>query len=262
MTNVLLYSRVATSDQVFSLAYQEETMIKHCNENNYNIVKSFKEVYSGKTFNRPEWQSLKLFLKKNKGSIDKILILRSDRFCRNYLESYNELESLKKLNVVVEMVEYLNGFSEIDKALIQVVYDMLPIIENNKISNRTKEGIYRARLNGCYTSKAPLGYKNHRIGYNSTLAFNVDSKTIKQVFKLFAEGKYSISEIRNFLKEKGINKTNRDLKKILTNRVYLGEIHVPAFKEHKETYVQGLHEPLITKDVFEKANKLILFQGN
>ena len=124
MTNVLLYSRIGTSDQSFSLSYQEEKMIKHCKENNYNIIKSFKEVYSGKDFNRPEWQSLKLFLKKNKGSINKILVLRSDRFSRNYIEAYNELELLKKLDVVVEIVEYLHGFSEIDNALIQIVNDL------------------------------------------------------------------------------------------------------------------------------------------
>lgn len=151
---------------------------------------------------------------------------------------------------------------ETDEILSKFFIEKLPEIAHYKFSKRTKEGLYRARIKGCYTSKAPLGYKNHRIGYDSTLTFNEHSNTITQVFKLFADEKYSISEIRNFLKEKGINKANRELKKILTNRVYLGEIHVPAFKENKETYVQGLHKPLITKDVFEKVSTLLNLQNN
>lgn len=215
------------------------------------------EDYSAATFNRPEWNSLKSYLNNNNGTVDKILILRFDRFCRDITLALKEIESLKELNIYVEFIE--NSFLNHDSALFSIG---IPEITRNKISIRTKECFYRAKLKGCYTSKAPLGYKNHRFGNDTSLAFNEHSNTIKQVFNLFAKGKYSISEIRTFLKEKGINKSTRDLKKILTNRVYLGEIHVPAFKEHKETYVKGLHEPLITKDVFEKANKLILVQNN
>lgn len=255
MTNVLLYSRGAIEGN--SLSYQEEMMILHCKKNNYNVIKSYKEDYSATTFNRPEWNSLKSYLKNNKGTVDKILILRFDRFCRDITLALKEIESLKELNIEVEFIE--NSFTNLDFNLLSIG---IPEIAHYKFSKRTKEGLHHARIKGCYTSKAPMGYKNHRIRYESTLAFNEHSNTIKQLFKLFAEGKYSISEIRIILKKKGINKSTRDLKKILTNRVYLGEIHVPAFKEHKETYVKGLHEPLITKDVFEKANKLILLQNN
>lgn len=112
MTNVLLYSRVATIETPSSISFQEESMISYCNKKKYNIIKSYHEVGSGKTFNRQEWNSLKSYLKFNRGSINKILVLRFNRFSRNHYEALKEIESLKKINVEVEVVENLTQITE------------------------------------------------------------------------------------------------------------------------------------------------------
>jgi DNA invertase Pin-like site-specific DNA recombinase len=113
MTNVILYSRVSNSDSSISLAFQEESMFKYCNENNYNIIKSYKEVYSGKSFKRPQWRLLMSYLKNNQDGIDKILVLRFDRFSRNFRKSFSKVKSLETLGVKIECVEANLNDSEI-----------------------------------------------------------------------------------------------------------------------------------------------------
>jgi site-specific DNA recombinase len=129
MTNVILYSRVATSDSSISLAFQEETMIKYCNENNYNIIKSYNEVYSGKTFNRPLWKFLMSYLKINKDGIDKILVLRFDRYSRNPIGSFKKIKALEILGISIECVETrLNG-CKISKTLLEEISICIPEVE-------------------------------------------------------------------------------------------------------------------------------------
>lgn len=253
MTNVLLYSRNATEESSFSLSSQEEMMIKYCNENNYNIIKSYKEIYSGKTFNRPEWNLLKSFIMTNQKKIDKILVLTHDRFCRNHLMLFKELEILKRLGVTIEVVNH----SDTDKILLETLYQVLPKIEKEVISKRTKEGIYRARLKGCFTSKAPFGYYNSRINFNSTLKFSKQSDLVKKAFTMIVKENKCLAEVREMFNKNGFNKSAKDVKSILKNRTYIGQILVPAFKCQEEKFVKGLHKPLISNELFFEASRIL-----
>ena len=81
--NVICYRRVSTDEQAdrgFSLPHQEAVMKKYCEINNYNIVDIYTEDYSAKTFDRPEWNKIMDYIKKNRGKVDLILCNRWDRF--------------------------------------------------------------------------------------------------------------------------------------------------------------------------------------
>ena len=59
--NIILYKRVSTDDQAdrgFSLQHQEKVLNDYCNLRGYNIIDTYTEDYSGKTFDRPEWKKL------------------------------------------------------------------------------------------------------------------------------------------------------------------------------------------------------------
>lgn len=130
-------------------------------------------------------------------------------------------------------------------------------MEKQKISKRTKKGIQLARLKGCYTSKAPLGYVNVRVNSNSTLKFNRYSTIVKKAYTMIVNENQTINSVRKMLKIKGVKKSSKELKSLLSNRVYLGEIFVPAFKDEVEKYVKGLHRPLVSEYLFFKANNLL-----
>ena len=67
MNNAVLYARVSTDEQAdkgFSLRDQEEKLKSYCKINNIEIVGIYREDYSAKTFNRPEFKKLMQFAKK------------------------------------------------------------------------------------------------------------------------------------------------------------------------------------------------------
>jgi site-specific DNA recombinase len=70
--NVIGYCRVSTDDQAengFSLPHQQESIRKHCELHNFNLIGIYTEDHSGfHGFNRPEWLKLERYAlnRKNK----------------------------------------------------------------------------------------------------------------------------------------------------------------------------------------------------
>src|SRR6218665_880577 len=96
----ILYIRVSTDEQAekgHSLGHQDEMLRKYCLNNNIEIVAFFKEDYSAKTFERPEFRKLLDFIRKNKGAADLLMFLKWDRFSRNAPEAYMMISKLHKL---------------------------------------------------------------------------------------------------------------------------------------------------------------------
>ncbi len=52
--------------QGYSLIEQEERLLQHCKINNIHIEGIFREDYSAKDFNHPEWQNLIKTIKRNR----------------------------------------------------------------------------------------------------------------------------------------------------------------------------------------------------
>ncbi len=173
--------------------------------------------------------------------------------------SYHE-EVLKNYDLAVHLFE--KQITIKDEELCKRILLTLTKIERKKMSERTKAGIYYARRRGCYTSRAPLGYDNTTINFNSTLKINDKSILVQRAYKMLATENKSLKDIKEFFKSRGLIRSYSDLEKIISNRVYLGEIFVPAFNDQFEKYVIGLHEQLISEDLFIKANEFLKKTGN
>ena len=108
MKQAILYVRVSTDEQAdkgFSLRDQEQKLKNYCKLNNYEIIGIYKEDYSAKTFNRPEFKKLMQYSKKNAKTIDEILFIKWDRFSRNTTESYNVIKTFNDLGIIVNAIE-------------------------------------------------------------------------------------------------------------------------------------------------------------
>jgi len=69
METAYLYVRVSTDEQKrmgYSLAEQEDRLIQHCEVNNIKVRGIFREDFSAKDFNRPEWKKLINTIKRSK----------------------------------------------------------------------------------------------------------------------------------------------------------------------------------------------------
>ena len=79
MKKAIVYIRVSTDEQAdkgYSLKHQEEYLIKYCEIQSIQVVDVFREDYSAKTFNRPEFNGLLKKLKDRKLKAD-LLILQN-----------------------------------------------------------------------------------------------------------------------------------------------------------------------------------------
>jgi site-specific DNA recombinase len=244
MKTIISYSRVSTDEQAqqgYSLDYQEQTIAKYCELKGYNIFSSFKEDYSAKDFNRPEWLKLIQIIKsksKNPNTkISSIVFLRPDRFSRNLLLSLIEKEKLSVLGCKVEFVEGNVDTSSPESLIIEAINYALPQVENEKLSLRTKEGSYRCRLSGGWTGSPLRGYKCVRLDKYPTMEFDEKAPIIKESFEKMASGLYSADEIRRWINSKGISITKNQFPNIIRNIAYTGKIHLHPFKDNPERII-------------------------
>jgi len=258
MVNVISYCRKSSEDQSqHSHGYQEDAIRRYCENRGYNIVATYFEDCSAKTFDRPEWKNIIEFLKKNKSLVQKIIFLRYDRFSRNVQNSFSEIAKLAKLDCEIEMVEANVEMISPESMLTRNIMLTLPEIENAKISMRSSEGSHKARKSGCFTGIAPKGYKNFRLDTKSTLEFNEDAPLIREAFEKMASGTYSADEIRRWLNSKGMAISKNTFLDVIRNITYTGRIRVKEFRGEPEHIVQGLHPQLISDEVFATANDVL-----
>ncbi len=264
--NVIIYTRVSTDEQAdkgHSLENQELQLNKHCNYTKQNLVKHFKEDYSAKTFDRPAWKELMIYVNSNKKLIDKILVLRWDRFSRNLVEALQQIQLLAKLGITVEAKEQPLDMDVPDNLLLLAMYLSVPEIENTKNSNRTTECSRAARLAGSWTGSAPLGYSNFRNSNGkSTLIRNDKAELVLEAFIEAAKNHKPIDQIRKEMVKRGLKLSKQSFLDMLRNIAYTGRIFVKSWKKEEAKTVEGLHEAIISDDLFQTVKNVLAGKKN
>jgi DNA invertase Pin-like site-specific DNA recombinase len=266
MENVIIYTRVSTDEQSqrgYSLQHQELTSIEYCKLKKYNVVGIYKEDFSAKSFDRPEWKKILLFIKANKNRVNKIIFLKWDRFSRSQYEAVTTIKQLEKLNVSVECIEQPLDFDNPDNLLLLNIYLTVPEIENKKNSDRTKAAMRQAALNGCWVGTKLYGYDRDwsikdtetTKKKNATLTPNAnDSKVVVDIFNWFTLNFYSAEVIRKEVFRKYNKKFSKQMiLDILKNVGYVGKVKVKPYKKEPEQIVIGLHPAIIENDLFDLA---------
>ncbi len=90
------------------------------------------------------------------------------------------------------------------------MYLTLPEVENDKNSKRTKDGIFRAQIVGCWIACAPKGYENFRDeNKKSILRPGKDASLISEAFERISTGSYSAEEVRKWINKKELKLASR-----------------------------------------------------
>ena len=260
MKNVILYVRVSTDEQGkgYSLRDQEQKLLNYCQNNNFNVLHIFREDYSAKTFKRPEFKKLLEFCKKNKKEVHQLLFIKWDRFSRNTLESYQMIDAFNQLAIQVNAIEQPLDLTIPEQGLMLAVYLSMPEVENHRRSLNITAGMRRAFKEGRYVGMAPKGYDNGRDASKKPILIpNKDARYIQEAFELMATGNYQRNEVFYKLKAKGFKSSKTVFANILNTHLYYGGVYIKAYKDEKETVVNGIHEPIITKALFDKVQQVM-----
>ncbi|WP_370454332.1 recombinase family protein [Flavobacterium sp. LMO9] len=261
MKNVILYVRVSTDEQAgrgYSLRDQEQKLLTYCQNNNLNVLHIFREDFSAKTFKRPEFKKLLEYCKKNKKEVHQMIFIKWDRFSRNTAESYQMISVFNQLAIQVNAIEQPLDLTVPEQGLMLAVYLSIPEVENQRRSLNVISGMRRAFKEGRYVGNAPKGYSNGIDANKKPLLVpNEDAKYIQEGFELMATGLYNQKEVFNKLKSKGFKSSMTAIASIFRNHLYYGGVFIKGYKEEEEMVVEGIHEPLITKVLFQKVQDVI-----
>ncbi len=252
-------ARVSSDEQAkgYSLDVQLDSLTKYCERHQIIISKVFKEDHSAKTFDRPEFIEFMNYLKKNKGTIDLLLFTSWDRFSRNTAEAYMMINELKKLGVQAQAIEQPIDTSIPENKAMLAFYLALPEIENDRRSIKINGGIRGARKEGRVTSTAPRGYSNKRDEFNKPIIVpNEQAPYIIDAFEQIAKGT-PMPEVKNYLIQNGLNISKTQFYVMFKNPMYCGFMKVPAGENEKEYLTKGIHEPLITEELFNQVQDVL-----
>ena len=260
MKNVIIYTRVSTDEQAekgYSLASQKEKLEKYCNAKGINILECFTDDYSAwKGFNRPAYNKLTDFIKKNKGKIDGLLFTQWSRFSRDTTESYGEIAKLKKQGIELNAIDQWLDMSVPENQYLMAFYLAAPQVENDRLSRRTKDGNHQALKQGRYLAKAPFGYVNNK----TKKLLELDEKAVplvKLAFQKASLGIQSMDEIRKELNKIGLPHCKQAFIDMLKNIMYAGKIHIKPYYNEPEMYIQSIHEPIISMELYEQVKRVL-----
>lgn len=258
MKKVAIYIRVSTIEQAkegFSVGAQRDRLVNYCKAKNWNIQDIYvDDGYTGTNIDRPGLQTLI----NNLDKIDVVLVYKLDRLSRSQKDVLYLVEE-KFLENNVDFVSLLESFdtsTPFGRAMLGIlaVFAQLErdtIIERVKLGNekRAKEGLWHGGGNN------PYGYK-----YDETLGKLVvdeyEAMIVKEIFKKYLEGKGQ-NRIARELNESGYKTRSntdwniRQIGRILKNETYLGIL------KYKGEIYEGLHDAIISKEIFDEVQKLI-----
>jgi len=261
MNSALLYVRVSSKEQEkegYSLDAQEKLGHEYALRKGLSIVKTWKVSESAWKEERTSFSEMLEYAKRH-DEIKHIIFDVTDRMTRNDMDKI-KIYSLVKLHN--KTIHFSRSNKIIDNNSCSEDVFMLDIEVavakkmSNDISRKTKMGMQEKAEQGIYPSTSPLGYKNNPLTRQHDINPE-QAPSIKKAFELMATGHYSLAMVADLLYKEGF-RTNKSavinkstLSHVLKNPFYYG-----VFK-YKGTIYQSNHEPLITKDLFDRVQQIM-----
>lgn len=263
MKTAYIYVRVSTDEQMrrgYSLIEQEQRLLQYCSTSNIQVEGIFREDYSAKDFNRPEWKKLIKTIKKNKNRPSgNILFLKWDRFSRNIQYAYQMLSILGDLNIQAMAIDQPIDFGVPESIVMLAIYLSIPEAENSRRGKNTSDGMRRAVKLGRWPSKAPIGYtkKVDFDGKKIIVPKQPEADHIRWAFQQMATGAYSIRRVNKMANLNGFACRRNNFWRLMHNPIYCGFVTLSASKDEPMQLIRGIHEPLISEDLFRDVQDLI-----
>ncbi len=266
----------------------EEVLRKHrqgleecAQRHGLEIQDYYPEVVSGESlYGRP--QMLRLLEAVEQGRYRAVLCMDLDRLSRGRMTDQGIiLDAFKNSGTLIVTPDKVYDLAdEIDDELAEFK-TFMSRREYKIINKRLRRGLQRSIQDGCYVANAPYGYRKTTIDRKPTLEiFEPEAKFVRIMFQLYADG-YGCVSIANQINAMGARPhrsaafSRNSVAKILRNPSYIGKIvwdqkthikknskgnlkHITIYNPpEKWTVVDGLHPPIIEKEVYQKVQDIM-----
>ena len=286
-----IYTRVSTTMQVegFSLSAQKEDITKYANAFGIQIVGEFcDEGKSGKSDDRPDFQRMMDAIKTNKDDVSYVIVFKLSRFARNAADTLKNIQLMEDYGVSLICIhERLDTSTQLGKMMTTIMSSVAEM-ELENIHTQTMAGRKQKAKEGKWNGGfAPYGYT---INKGVLEIVENEAKTVRYIYDLFVNENLGVMGVAKRLNAEGIKKVVRQngkhdyftadfIKKILDNPVYMGKIAYGRRKtekvkgghgktrivtekdENNIILVDGLHQGLVTEELWSKAHSKRVYTG-
>ena len=253
----IIYARVSSKEQErggFSIPAQIDFLNKYALEKNFEVVATFTEAETAKKTGRAQFNAMVEMLRTNP-DIKAVLCEKTDRVYRNF-KDYVILDEFPHLEI--HLVKESMIISENAPSHIKFMHGMKVLMAKNYVDNLSEEvqkGIKKKCQLGQYPAKAPIGYKNViKRGVHLIEIDNDVAPFIKLAFELYINTNHSFKTLADELTARGFYVNNKPCKKHNIESMFDNPIYYGDFL-HNGVLYQGLHEPIITKDLWLAVQK-------
>ncbi len=247
-----IYTRVSKEEQVegHSLGAQRNVCLEFAQKRGWNVVNIYEDPgFSAKDVKRPAFQRMMLDAENN--FFDVVLVHKLDRFSRSIADTLSSFKRLDDHKVAFTSATENFDFSSAQGRLF---FNMMTVFAQWYLENLSAESVKGKREmfnKGLHNGAAPFGYRK----IQETKKIEIvpeEGEAVKMAFELAASDAYThrmIAEIlnRKFRTRRGRNWSKDTVTNMLRNEFYYGMV------SFREMIRPGLHEPLITKELFVKA---------
>ncbi|WP_103071875.1 recombinase family protein [Aquimarina sediminis] len=249
----VIYTRVSDVKQKdnTSLESQKEICTEFALKNGYEICAYFGGTHeSAKTDERKAYKEMLTFVKRKR--ITNIIVHSLDRYSRTGGLAIATVENLKKKGIKVLSISQNVDSDTPTGTFMQNFHLLYSRYDNDIRREKTITGMRHRLLNGYYMGVAPLGYKNARNKQNIPIIVpNENANYIEKIFSWKVNQNLSNVEIIDKLKLQGLTIYKQRLTDIFRNPTYCGLLS-HSLLDGK--VVKGNHQPIISKEMFLRAN--------
>jgi site-specific DNA recombinase len=258
MKKYFAYIRVSTvkqGERGSSLTEQRSAIEAYAARNSLVIDTWFEEMETAAKQGRRQFSQMLADLEAGKAG--GLIIHKIDRSARN-LKDWSNLGDLIDRGIDVRFVS--DNFDLLSRGG-RLSADIQAVVAADYIRNLREEvrkGIYGRLKQGIYPFAAPVGYLNGGKAAPKTID-PINGPLIRQLFERYAIGTIGFEELRQEFWHKGLRTESgkplslHKLSLILNNPFYVGVIRI---RTTGETF-SGIHEPLISKALFERVQAII-----
>ncbi len=261
-----IYIRVSTEEQVmegFSIRGQEEKLRDYTRIKDWSLFELYiDEGISGKNItDRPAISRLIADVKA--GRVKNVLVYKIDRLTRSTSDLVFLVDLFNQYNCAFNsLMESIDTQTASGRMFIKII-GIFAEFERENIIERVKMGRDRKVKEGysLCSSHASYGY-DREPGKKVQTINEEEAAIVREIFDKFVNENMSLNSIMRLMNLRGIpSKTGKlwdrkSIKNVLTNCTYIGKVR--HFISDEENYVEldGLHEPIISEELFESAVKL------
>ena len=257
-----LYARKSTDEddrQVLSIEAQVTELHEFARKENLKVVKEFVESKTAKAPGRPIFNSMI----KEIESLENVGILawHPDRLARNSIDGGKIIYLVDKEKITsLKFPTFWFDNTPQGKFMLNIAFGQSKYYIDN-LSENIKRGIRQKLRRGELPGLAPVGYLNE-LRHHTIVKDPERWKAVRKLFEAYATGEKTLEDLQKLSLSLGLvsRRTGKALVLARIDHMLRNPFYYGVFKHKGELY-QGSHDPIISKKLFDKVQRIVESRG-